>query len=514
MDASLVLKRITYTYESEEAPALQDLSLVVRPGEWVAIAGRNGSGKSTLCGLMTGYLPRIAGGKREGVLQVGGVDPAEADIADLAVRVGMVFQDPDAQLVQGVVQDEVAFGPENLCVSPQEIEQRLQLALRDVQLEQQRASKVRELSGGQRQRTAIAAVLSMETPILIFDEPAASLDKSARQRLIAVLRRLHGEGRTVLTVSARLDEIAGAAERLVVLERGRVALDGKAEQLLKEQRPRLQQLGVLPAGPPSVAGGGTNRSIGQAASSSAAPAASGREPLLELRQLSFRYPGGQQQALRDVSLSLRPGSWTLLCGENGSGKTTLSRLLMGLLPLPKGSVYWDGQDAARLGTDRLAGEIGYVFQEPDDQFVAGTVLEEMLYGPLASRQRRRFARRRKEVPGAELEALKTRALLLLHSAGLAGKENASPYLLSGGEKRLLSAAAQFMVPKRLYILDEPTSGTDYAACGLMKQLCLQAIEKGAALLMITHEPEQFAAAADTVITLDQGRVLKCKSHGL
>ncbi|WP_237690721.1 energy-coupling factor ABC transporter ATP-binding protein [Paenibacillus caui] len=225
------------------------------------------------------------------------------------------------------------------------------------------------------------------------------------------------------------------------------------------------------------------------------PASHGGGPLLALRGLSFAYPGGRH-ALRGVSLELAPGEWALLCGENGSGKTTLSRLLLGLLRPPKGTVFLGGRDIARMKTAELAGSIGYVFQEPEHQFVTGSVLDEMLYGPLSCTGRRRGG----GLPEAEIE----RAKRLLEAAGLSGKEHSSPYLLSGGEKRLLGAAAQFMTPKLLYILDEPTAGTDYAAASLLVNLCRQASVEGAALLVITHEPELFRHEADVIFTMQNG----------
>ncbi|USB33811.1 ABC transporter ATP-binding protein [Paenibacillus sp. YPG26] len=555
------LYNVTYTYETENRPVLNNLSLVVEPGEWVAVTGRSGSGKSALCQLLNGYLPRAGGGERQGIVRIGGIDPLEAEIAEIAVRIGVVFQDPDAQLVQGRVEDEVAFGPENLYVPAPVIAGRVSAALDAVRLTEQRTSSVHALSGGQRQRTGIAAVLSMQTPVIVFDDAASSLDRASREQLLALLQSLHAEGRTLLTVSSRVDAIAAAAGRLVVLEGGAVALDGPAAELVRTGRDRLAQLGVLPrgAGPggaqpaaqPSAAPAaapaalprgagpdgaqpaaqpGAARGAAQAAlprgagPDGAQPAAQpsaargagpmarprtslrgalaasgqGEPPLLELRNLTFRYPGSAAAVLRGINLSLRPGEWALICGENGSGKTTMSQLLMNLLPMPRGFFYWEGKEASRMKTYELAEQIGYLFQEPEHQFVASNVLDEILFGP---------ARDLSLEPGASVpEEVRLRAERLLEAAGLSGRLDASPYLLSGGEKRLLGAAAQFMSPKKLYILDEPTAGTDYAGTELLINLCRAASGEGAALLIITHEPERFEDEADTLFTLDQGEI--------
>lgn len=542
---ALELANVSYAFEPGGAPALRDVTLTVERGEWVAIVGASGSGKSALAQLISGYLPRAGGGSRSGRVCVYGVDPAEAAIGEVARRVGVVFQDPDAQLVQGRVEDEVAFGPENLRVPAAELERRVADALAAVALTPRRLEAVHALSGGGRQRTAIAAVLALEPPLLVLDEAAASLDAASRRRLLALLRRLHGEGRTIVTMSGRMDELALAAPRLVVLDAGTVALDGPAERIRRGASARLEALGLLPAGKASAAAAGPDPSGGgpegpaaaseggapqggpasgarraaaalvrspaelalspaparaasaepapapaaptaaakRGAAPAPAPAAPRRTPLLEVRGLSYAFAREAEPVLRDIRLTLYPGEWRLLCGDNGSGKTTLSRLLMGLLRPPKGTVFWQGQDTARRTLYDLASEIGYVFQQPEQQFVASTVLDELLYSPRAELG----LRPRDPVP----EEVRQRAERMLEAIGLSGKMNESPYYLSGGEKRLLSAASVMICPKKLYILDEPTAGIDYIGVRLLTALCREALDQGAALIMITHEPELF-----------------------
>lgn len=519
---ALELANVSYAFEPGGAPALRDVTLTVERGEWVAVVGASGSGKSALAQLISGYLPRAGGGSRSGRVRVDGVDPAEAAIGEVARRVGVVFQDPDAQLVQGRVEDEVAFGPENLRVPAAELERRVADALAAVALTPRRLEAVHALSGGGRQRTAIAAVLALEPPLLVLDEAAASLDAASRRRLLALLRRLHVEGRTIVTMSGRMDELALAAPRLVVLDAGTVALDGPAERIRRGASARLEALGLLPAGKASAAAAGPGPSGGgpegyAAASEGGAPqgspasgarraaaalaespaepasppapasapatAAPRRTPLLEVRGLSYAFAREAEPVLRDIRLTLYPGEWRLLCGDNGSGKTTLSRLLMGLLRPPKGTVFWQGQDTARRTLYDLASEIGYVFQQPEQQFVASTVLDELLYSPRAELG----LRPRDPVP----EEVRQRAERMLEAIGLSGKMNESPYYLSGGEKRLLSAASVMICPKKLYILDEPTAGIDYIGVRLLTALCREALDQGAALIMITHEPELF-----------------------
>ncbi|BFH60219.1 ABC transporter ATP-binding protein [Paenibacillus azoreducens] len=491
---SIKCTNLTYYYDDERGPALQGLDLSIPEGEWTAVIGPGGSGKSTLCQLLSGYLPRSGGGKREGGLELGGIDPATAEIAEIAERCGLVFQDPDAQLVQGTPQDEAAFGPENLRVPPPEIERRVEEALAAVNLEQRRHSPVRELSGGQRQRTAIAAVLALRPRIVVFDDASASLDPAAQGQFVQLCRKLHAEGRTLITASGRFDDAARSAERVIVLAGGRVLLDGPPQELLRKGRGLLAQLGLLPpwegaakAGPGLAAGPAV-----PAASAHMTPpgAAADSGSLLAVDRLSFAYAGAPL-ALHETSFAMKPGEWGIITGENGSGKTTLTRLLMGLLPVPIGAVFWQGQDMAGWRVRQRAAKIGYVFQQPEHQFVAHTVWDELIYGL-----------GRKKGRGRELDSSeRERAESLLLMAGLEGRRGASPYLLSQGEKKLLSIIAQFVHPKSLYILDEPTSGIDYGAADKILRLCREQAACGAAVLMITHDPALVEGEASFMLKL-------------
>ncbi|MGW9529501.1 ABC transporter ATP-binding protein [Paenibacillus terrae] len=484
------MKDFGYRYDDQKEPALQGLTLDIAVGEHVAIVGASGSGKSTLCQLLHGGLSRSGEGKRTGGLTVYGMDPDTADLAAVASTVGVVLQDPDAQLVQGIVEDEIAFGPENLRVPPAEIAQRLTAALEAVGLAPERGSFVRRLSGGQRQRTAIAAVLALEAPLVVFDDAAAQLDPSAGRDFALLCRRLHAAGRTVVTVSGRMDDAARAAQRVIVLEGGAVQLQGPPEKLLREHGAQLAALGLLPS--PAGRGG-----VPQG------PGAKPGLPLLEVKGLAFTYPGNGRAALAGVSLALAPGERAVLLGENGSGKTTLGKLLMGLLPAPKGCMWWEGQDMAKLPIHQLAAGIGYVFQQPEHQFAAATVWDECLY----SVRVKLGLRAGEPIPAAYEE----RAQRLLTAARLDHRLDSSPYLLSGGEKRILSVAAQFILSKKLYILDEPTAGTDYEGANILLRMCAEQANQGAAFLVITHDMQFAESFSNHILCMEKGKIKEAES---
>ncbi|OAB36907.1 hypothetical protein PMSD_11435 [Paenibacillus macquariensis subsp. defensor] len=551
------LDGLSYTYEGDSKPTIKDITLSIPNGQWTAIIGPGGSGKSTLCQLLNGYLPRSGGGHREGIVAIEAIDPAYASIADIAERIGVVFQDADAQLVQGNVEADVAFGPENLRVPPADIARRISASLAAVGLTSHRYARVRELSGGQRQRAATAAVLALEPRLFVFDDCAASLDGAAQVQFVQVCASLHEQGRTVINTSGRFDDVARAAERVIVLQGGTVVLDGPPQELLRKHAEQLVLLGLLPttewaaapcaqhiadAASPDTGGSDIMKRPTEAASPVTGvfditkhptdvsspdtdvsdimkrpadavspniggsyttkrpttvdlPGKEGVTPLLQLHKLSYTYPAGQQ-VLREVSFTLQPGDWGILVGENGSGKSTLSRLLMGLIRVPRQSIFWDGKDIAGLSVADLAEDIGYVFQQPEYQFVTHSVWDEVTYG-YRSRRHKHTALTEQEVASAEQ---------MLEAAGLLGRRHDSPYLLSQGEKRILSVVCQFVIPKKLVILDEPTSGIDYAAAERILALCRERVKDGTALLMITHDPNLVARDTSVVLQLHHGEL--------
>jgi energy-coupling factor transporter ATP-binding protein EcfA2 len=517
---TVTCRELGFIYDGEERPVIQDLHLKIEQNGWVSILGASGSGKSTLCQLLCGLLPRSGGGTRTGEVLLDGIDPAAAPIADVAEAVGVLFQDPDAQLVQGIVEDEAAFGPENMRVSPAEIEERVVQSLTAVELLERRMDSVRSLSGGQRQRTAIAAVLALRPRLFVFDDACASLDAAAQANFLQLCHKLQAEGRTLITASGRFDDVARAAQRVIVLDGGTVVLDGPPEELLHRCGEQLVQLGLLPrpageaasaaagdqsvpaATPPHPAGRHAGTPVPAGSMPAAVPHGEGARlsaasPLLQIDSLTFAYPGGRE-ALRDIEAVIHPGDWVLLTGENGSGKTTLSRLIMGLLPAPAGSIRWQGEDTKGMAVYRRAELIGYVFQQPEYMFTAPNVWEELIYslhGGLS-------VKKRPELTAGQQQ----RAGFLLDKAGLTDRLQMSPYLLSQGEKRLLSIISQLMLERSLYILDEPTSGMDYAAIEKVTELCRYVIGEGSAILMITHDPELMKRHATSFIHLRGGKM--------
>ncbi|WP_411348910.1 ABC transporter ATP-binding protein [Paenibacillus sp. WLX2291] len=531
---AVVLRQVSYVYDGSEQAAVQQIDLQIQQAQWIAIVGASGSGKSTLCRLINGQLPRLAGGQRQGEVCIQGIDPAEAPIGELAAAIGSLGQDPDAELVVGTVEDEIAFGPENLCLPPAEIGSRIERLTTTLALEHVRHRRVHQLSGGQRQRTALAAVLALEPQMLLLDEPAASLDPAGRQQVLRMIGDWHAAGGTLITASARWDDSVQRADRVIVLEKGRIVLEGTPTELLQLHGEDLRQLYILPAllemeaekadkssgffASKSVSPSSQQSSVPSAYKSPAslqsepsqqqqAPLVSSEkqrssstmlQPIVDIRQLDYTYAGSSVPALHHISLSLYPGEMVLLCGANGSGKTTLTRLLTGLLTPPSGHVFRHERDSGREFIDTRAQDTGYLFQHPDHQWVAPTVWDECIFGIRAQLN----LRRRQPLPQLWVEQVEQK----LAQVGLLAERDASPYSLSAGQKRLLSATAQFLLERPLYILDEPGAAVDYFTVQHILQQCRTAMKRGAALLIVTHEPELFSRDATRIITLAEGRI--------
>jgi energy-coupling factor transport system ATP-binding protein len=495
------------------------VSFEVRPGEAVLLLGPSGCGKSTLALALNGLVPRSVPAEVRGSIEVGGLRAGVDSVARLSTRVALVQQDPDAQIVTGSVLDEVAFGPENLLMPVDEVLRHCEQALRRVGLWQRRDDDPAVLSGGGRQRLAIAAALAMGSPLLVLDEPTANLDPQGAEQVYAALAEVVAAGdRAIVLVEHDLDAAVGLADRAVVLDRlGAVVADGPVD-LLRDRAEELLALGIwLPTATLAAlrlrsAGVGFERLpltavelrealaahrapllAAPAPSVPPAPRASAR-PLVVARDL--RISRRRTPVLRGVDLSIAAGSFTAIVGANGAGKTTLLQALCGVLRPPKGSVSIDGVDAGRADARLLGRRVGFVFQNPEHQFVTGTVLDEV-----AHELRRQ---------GLEPDEVERRARATLRRFGLEHRAEAHPLLLSGGQKRRLSVAAALVAGAELLALDEPTFGQDRERAEELLALLGDLNAAGTTVLVVTHDLQLVAEHASDVIVLGEGRLL---AHG-
>jgi energy-coupling factor transport system ATP-binding protein len=523
---------LSFTYSTRLLPALTGLSFEVAPGETVLMLGPSGSGKSTLTLCLDGLIPHLVEGDYAGVVTVAGLVVKDTPVRVLAGQTGVVFQDPDSQFCTLTVDDEVAFGLENLETPPEDIGGAIDGALELVRSPSLRGRLLTSLSGGEKQRVALAAVLAMGPRLLVLDEPTANLDPAATAGLFEIIRGLAADRQhTLLIIEHKLDEVIEWVDGVLALDAGgsllfrgdpRTAFYDRSEQFQKAGiwRPQTVELvdGLRRAGWPvpgrplgvaetaaaiqSTAGLADRLRVGPVGSA-APPERPGLTPvpepapLIEVKNLSFAYPGGRV-ALDDVSLLVRRGGFVAVVGANGAGKTTLGSLLSGVLSAPRGAVFLEGTDVTALSAWTLADNVGHVFQNPEHQFVSSTVKGELVFS-LDPRSRGRSGHL-----SAEQDALVGDWLGRL---GLARLAEANPFTLSLGQKRRLSVAAMLIRGCPALVLDEPTLGQDAVQSQRLMDMMREFNAGGGTVVMITHDMRIVAEYASNVLALAGGKVV-------
>ena len=508
---------LTYYYQQEEEPVLQDINLEVYPGEFVLIIGPSGCGKSTLALCLNGIIPTVLGGRIKGRVYVDGTDTRESTVFELGTKVGIVFQDPDAQLCNIHVGEEVAFGPANLMMDKEIVLQRVERALEDVGETGIRHKLIYEISGGQKHRVAIASILAMEPNLIIFDEPTANLDPLGAVQVFDLMKKMNQElGITIVVIEHNVDAAMHHADRLVLMGYGTVEYDGSPRELMRDKGrfilddlglriPQVCELGLM------MGERGLNfrpfpltveemvEAIGlhkdRLECLPAAPVAPPQEeprPVIETSGLHFVYPDGTH-AVRDVSLKMNRGDVVGIVGKNGSGKTTLTSLFVGLNRPTSGTGTVCGVDLATASIRELAGKVGYVFQYPEHQFVEDTVYKEVAFSLKAQNR-----------PPDEVDARVNEVLRLL---GLEEMRDKHPLRLSMGQKRRLSVATMLILNTDVLILDEPTTGQDRKNIDNLMQIMMDANRSGTTIILVTHDMNLLAKHANKVMVMEEGEMV-------
>ena len=544
---------VSFSYDGV-TPALDGIDLNIEDGEFFCILGGNGSGKSTFAKHLNALLQPDAG-----TVRINGMDASDPELVyDIRSTAGMVFQNPDDQLVATLVEDDVAFGPENLGVPSAQIAQRVREALKGVGLVGFERHETHALSGGQKQRVALAGVLAMEPRVLILDEASSMLDPRGRKGLMKVCRALHDRGMTIVMITHFMEE-AAEADRVAVFRAGRVAMLGAPEEILT-RADELAQLnldmpascslgralrakgvpvcaqvreadmvaeiaqvyaersGADVAGRPSAS---DSRVLDHA--SSAADGMVASEPVIEISHLSHSYTlsarerrrwrkrsttvgaSGKQAlwgsdpnspwALRDVSLTVRRGEFLGLAGHTGSGKSTLVQHLNGLIRPQEGSVCALGLDlSSKKGAAAVKAKVGVVFQYPERQLFAETVAQDVAFGP-----------RNLGLPQDEVVRRVATSLARV-GLDLAAIGDKSPFELSGGQQRRVAFAGVLAMEPEVLVLDEPMAGLDPAARRDFLELIDRLHREGLTVVMVSHSMDDLANCCDRIVVMNEGAV--------
>ncbi len=509
------LYNVSYLYPGAKTPALKNINLEIHPGEFLGLIGPTGAGKSTLCQTLNGSVPQFYGGRFFGQVIVAGLDTVEHPISELARHGGLVFEDPEMQLVAPSVENEIALGLENLSVPRAEIRARITQVLAAVRLSGAEKRHPQELSGGQKQRLAIAAALAMRPALLVLDEPTSQLDPLGAAEVFATLRQLNRElGITILLTGHDAEELAAHTDRIALLAGGELVAQGPPQEIYSRVellaahhlRPPqvthtfqlVRQRGVvIPQLPTRLAAGKrllhalptscpTAKNESVAAPDHLGPA------LLAIKNLTQRYANGTP-ALHNISLKIRAGEYVLLVGQNGAGKSTLVKHFLNLLTPTAGTVTVDGLDTRQLETSELAQRIGYVGQNPDDQLFTASVEDEVAFAL-------------QNLGYAEAE-IKRRVTVGLRQLGLAAQRTAHPLSLPRGDRARLVIAAVLAMEPEIIILDEPTTGQDYRGVKYILELSRELHQRGKTIIVITHHLYLMPEYAERVIVLGKGTIL-------
>lgn len=506
--------------------AIDCVSIDVEKGQFIAVLGHNGSGKSTFAKQLNALLAPT-----EGTVIVCGMDTRDDEqIWEIRKSAGMVFQNPDNQIIATIVEDDVAFGPENLGVETGEMKRRVEESLKAVGMYEHRKESPNHLSGGQKQRVAVAGILAMKPECIILDEPTAMLDPNGRKEVLRTIRRLNREeGITVIHITHYMSEVT-EADAIFVMDHGKVAMQGTPKQIFSQVE-KLQELGLdapqatilahklrqggipLPEGILSVEGfteayralpeayrvRNPYESIPEHVEESVTEL-NNEAPLLELRDVTYTYSPNtayEKKALDSVSLQIRQGEFVCLIGHTGSGKSTLIQLLNGLEKPTSGLVLYRGQSINEKGYDRraLRSKVGLVFQYPEHQLFESTVLRDVCFGP--------------KNQGLSEEEQKERAAGALKLVGV-GEElwNDSPLALSGGQKRRVAIAGVLAMHPEVLILDEPTAGLDpQGRDEILTEIARIRREAGITVVLVSHSMEDVAGYANWVHVMDRGKLL-------
>lgn len=502
--------------------AIDEVNLDIEPGQFIAVLGHNGSGKSTLAKHMNAIL--VPSG---GTMWVDGKDTKEEEnLWDVRQTAGMVFQNPDNQIIGTVVEEDVGFGPENLGVPTEEIWQRVEKSLSAVGMIEYRHHSPNKLSGGQKQRVAIAGVVAMCPKCIVLDEPTAMLDPNGRKEVLRTVEELRKrEHVTVILITHYMEEVIGA-DRVIVMDQGHVVMDGTTREifsqveLLKKYRLDVPQVTMLAHGLKqrgldikegilttnelieALEKAGDWRQnqkktyVGHA--ETVVKKEKKENPILKLEHIEYVYSSGtayEKRALKDINLDIYEGEFVGVIGHTGSGKSTMIQHLNGLMKATSGALYYNGENIydEKYNLRQLRNNVGLVFQYPEHQLFEIDVLTDVCFGP--------------KNQGLTEEECKKRAIEALELVGLSEKYyDTSPFDLSGGQKRRVAIAGVLAMRPKVLVLDEPTAGLDPKGRDeILDQIAYLQKERNLTVILVSHSMEDIAKYVDRIVVMNKGR---------
>lgn len=517
---NLCFDYISYDEDGKEVgrnPVLKDVSLSVPEGQFLAVLGHNGCGKSTLAKHFNAILTPTSG-----KVTVAGIDTSDEDkLFDIRQTVGMVFQNPDNQLVATIVEEDVAFAPENMGIPQPEIRQRVDDALKQVDMYEYREHAPHQLSGGQKQRVAIAGVIAMQPRCIVMDEPTAMLDPKGRREVMETIHTLNREkGITVVLITHYMDE-AAQADRVVVMDGGNIIMDDvpkkifsqvkklrsvgldvpQVTELCEELREKGVDISTEIIGEQECAEALFSLTKGRSAEIPPAKEAAGddkRPVVLECDKVTYKYSIGtpfEKTAVNSVDLEIRQGEFVGIIGHTGSGKSTLIQHFDGLVKPTSGRVLVDGADiwSKDVNIRGIRFKVGLVFQYSEHQLFEETVAKDIAYGP--------------KNMGLSEDEIKKRVRSAAESMDIVHLLDRSPFELSGGQQRRAALAGVLAMDPEVLILDEPAAGLDPKGRDkILAQIKKYHDEYGKTILLVSHSMEDIVKYAGKVLVMNKSRL--------
>ena len=507
-------RNFSFQYRAQKRPTLTDINLEIYPGERVLIAGPSGSGKSTLAGCINGLNPFSNPGACTGTLTVDGVDAPHSSLFELSAHVGTVLQDPDGQFIGLTVGEDIAFALENSCTPQDEMHAITRHAAELVGIENHLGYAPHELSGGQKQRVSLAGVMVDQVKILLFDEPLANLDPATGKQAIELIDEIQKKtDTTVLIIEHRLEDVLWRnVDRIVLVNGGTILADLRPDELLSGsllaengiREPlyvtalRYAGVDITPDKHPAhvdslVLDDTDTQKLRDWFTARPRPAAQPeREPLLEVKGLSFGYQKGQQ-TLRDVSFSIGKGEMVSIVGRNGAGKSTLSKLICGFETPDAGEIFLNGKSLAAENIRRRAQHIGYVMQNPNQMISKTMIYDEVALGLQRS--------------GLTEEQIREKVEATLKVCGLYPFRNWPISALSFGQKKRVTIASVLALDPELILLDEPTAGQDFRHYTDIMEFLRGLNARGVTVVMITHDMHLMLEYTRRALVFCDGRLI-------
>ncbi|ADP38926.1 cobalt ABC transporter, ATP-binding protein [Gardnerella vaginalis ATCC 14019] len=474
------MQKVRFSYDGGKTWILDGIDLEIAYGQRIAIIGKNGSGKSTLAKIIAGLSSPDSG-----IVTLCGIKVFEANNVDSKAyqkareSIGALFQSPEDQIVTTVVEDDVAFGLENLCASKEFMKQNISNALRAVNMENHRFSDPSNMSGGQQQRVAIASSIATKSKLLVLDEPTSMLDSCAKEDVNKLFNKLQTSGTTIVQVTHKISECKNA-DRILMLENGKLRDVSLLEldEFFTEKSPAVIE----------------SKSMTENAKKS--------NTAIEISNLNVSYTNSQTPIIRDYSLSVKSGEIVAIMGKNGCGKSTLAKAICALIKYDSGSMCVNGikisEKTSKSQMREIRKNIGYVMQLPEQQLFAQTVFEDVAYGP------KNFG-----LEGCELDSRVLNTLKSLHIEHLAQK---SPFELSGGQQRLAAIAGVLACNPKILVLDEPTAGLDFEYAKIVLKILSDLHNKGITIIVITHDLNEAKSLGARIVTLESRKKKEIQEH--